>query len=108
MLPTSTEDVAAAVRYYYGLVPTAYGPRRAYGPFSEDGNVKIRVASRIRGIPMTNQYRQVLLSSPAELISYGVTLFWCVYVKSCIYFTYRLVILAVSCPRYTTSCRGVH
>lgn len=55
VLPTSTEDVAAAVRYYHGLV----SPYRRY---SDDGNVKIRVASRVRGIPMTSQYRQVLLS----------------------------------------------
>jgi len=55
VLPTSTEDVAAAVKYYYGLVSP-------YGRHSDDGNIKIRVASRIRGIPMTSQYRQVLLS----------------------------------------------
>lgn len=50
VLPTSTAEVAAAVCYYYGLVP----------PYPHHGPVKIRVASRISGIPMKTAYRQVL------------------------------------------------
>jgi hypothetical protein len=49
VLPTSTKEVAAAVSYYFSLV-------HPYRPETEDA-VKIRVASRVRGIPMTNQYR---------------------------------------------------
>lgn len=53
VVPTSTEDVAAAVRYYYHLAcSTGWGASHA-------GGVKIRVTSRVRDIPLSDKYRQV-------------------------------------------------
>ena len=37
MLPTSTEDVAAAVRYYYGLVPPYPSPSEGGGGEGQGG-----------------------------------------------------------------------
>jgi hypothetical protein len=61
VLPTSTEDVAAAVQYYYSLM----------GPYSRSSSqrpsVKIRVASRIRGIDMPDKYRYELFQQQKQV-----------------------------------------
>lgn len=46
MVPTSTLETAAAVGYYYGLSPP-------FGP----ADVKLRVASRIQSIGLSNNFR---------------------------------------------------
>jgi hypothetical protein len=48
ILPSSTAEVAAAVSYYFSLVPP-YGPNWP--------GVKLRVASRIPAIPYDDNFR---------------------------------------------------
>jgi hypothetical protein len=53
IIPTSTAEVAAAVKYYYSMQPTSAG-----GPAATGGTpVKIRVVSRARGFNATDGYR---------------------------------------------------
>jgi hypothetical protein len=55
VVPTSTSEVAAAVKYHYNMQPTSVG-----GPAATGGApVKIRVVSRARGFNATDGYRCV-------------------------------------------------
>lgn len=55
VVPTSTAEVAAAVRYYYSMQPASAG-----GPAATGGTpVKIRVVSRARGFNASDGYRQM-------------------------------------------------